>query len=134
MKYETKFNFNDLVYSISHIHKEKFTECAFCKGTGKIKCNGIERCCPDCYGQKGRREWVAKQWRVEDLITIGQIRIEHTLSSNNSKNVEMAEYLEKYMCYETGVKSGTIHNGIDLFATKEDAEKECSKRNKEQDK
>jgi len=40
-------------------------------------------------------------------------------------------YEEKYMCKETGVGSGTVHDGSTLWPSKEEAQAECDRRNKE---
>jgi hypothetical protein len=41
---------------------------------------------------------------------------------------------ETYMFWETGVGSGTVHNVEDMFASREEAEEECIKRNKKEGK
>ncbi len=41
------------------------------------------------------------------------------------------EYIEQYMCAETGIKSGTLYYANMLFATEEEAQKLCDKRNNE---
>jgi len=138
MEINTKFNFKDKVYRIFKRQKCKWLECGFCGGEGMIKgLDQKDRVCPECYGNKGRSHNICLAWSIEPTLTIGEIRIEYrckhvsdddTMFDNYGSQNE--KYTEKYMCYETGIGSGTLHNADNLFSTEKEALEECEKRNK----
>lgn len=141
MSYKPKFNLGDKVFHITDLQRPKWTECPMCKGEKRITLNGETESCPKCYGRGGGQSWESEGWHVartgwEDrdnglyleggfsLITIGQIRLEHT----NGKRPEWFA-----MCNETGIGSGTIHHMNRMFATTEEAQTECDRLNAKQD-
>ena len=142
MKIETKFSNGDKVWHIWDEREKKFITCSFCQGSGHIVGkDGKERICPECYGKGGQYEYFAMKWQVQTLLTIGQVRAEVTgewEGSNDPGGIEWENYKarphsyeEQYMCRETGIRSGTLYDGNNLFATKEEAQAECDKRNVE---
>jgi len=137
MDIKTKYDFKDRVFKISKKQKCERVPCVFCGGEGRIKgMNEEYRSCPECYGNKGHNRHVGLGWEIDSLLTIGEIRVEYRCS-NVSEDDSMFDnygsqdekYEEIYMCYETGIGSGTLHNGDNLFPTKQEALNECSKRN-----
>lgn len=128
MKIETNFSIDDIVYPIHKGGYNDFVECETCKGTGTVSINNTERSiqCPDCYGAKGKNEWVSEKWCIEidGASAIGKIDIE--LYRENGEN----ESRTMYMLDNTGIGSGTCWYENDLFRTKNGAKKECDKRNK----
>jgi hypothetical protein len=127
MNIEVKYNFNDWVYPIFLRREEKWIPCKSCNATGEITLlDGEVVDCPKCYGRKGEKEWLPQKWMInEDLY--GQIKNIRTELYNNKKygNSEI-----RYMITSTGIGSGTLWYEKDLFLTKEEAQKECDKRNK----
>lgn len=138
MKFETKYSFGDVVYNIWREMEKVFEPCTFCEDgrvTGK---DGSTCVCPECNGRLGETVHRNKQWRVIGQLTIGEIRInaraEDTVGMEpetifNNYGPQENHYKETYMCKETGIGSGTVHNSETLFKTKEDAQAECGKRN-----
>jgi hypothetical protein len=56
-------------------------------------------------------------------MEVGKVTIEQVHPKATSKYVYDPAYKESYMCFETGVESGTVYTyGEHIFATKEDAE------------
>jgi len=121
MKFESKYNLDDTVYTIWSNQKQNIVKCPTCEGKGSYTLkDSIERSCPECYGRKTKTIFEKESWKIQKTLTIGQIRIQET---EEEKEI-------KYMCYETGIGSGTIYSEETLFATKEKAQKECDTINK----
>ena len=78
------------------------------------------------------------EWEVEaNPIQIGQIQLrvyDHSAISNgelaDNRNPARlrAEDEERYMAWETGVASGSVHSAIDLFADPDEAAEEAERR------
>jgi len=117
--FSSKFGIGDTAYDVREIKRDFKAKCALCSSAGKVAIAGSDRRaeCPDCYGNG----WV---WDAEDkhnecrALTIGEVRI---TAGRSGRKVQ-------YMCEETGVGSGTLHNETSLFATKEEAQAECVRR------
>ena len=142
MDFKTKFNFGDKVYTIYKKHKTVFIPCEFCNGTGRIEgLNHKTRICPECYGNKGSNKNIGLNWELgDDILTIGEIRVNCRCSSISYYDTpfsnygdQIERYEESYMCYETGIRSGTIHSSNNLFISKDEALAECIKRNIKED-
>ena len=135
MKLETKYNFGDTVFQIWRDFGKKWIECPFCAGEGRIfGKNKSMIFCPECDGRKGKFEQTAIKWSVQKKLTIGEIRTksrcEHQQDSDFDNYGNITEkYEEKYMCYESGIGSGTIWNVEVLFPTKKEAQTECDRLN-----
>ena len=117
--FTSKFGIGDIVYTVSELARDYKAKCALCSGSGKVGITGGERQveCPDCYGNG----W---KWSKEDrhneyvALTVGQVRI----------TADIAGVRVQYMCNETGVGSGTVHNEESFFHSAEDAKDECARR------
>lgn len=138
MKIETKFSNGDKVFHIVNKPEAKIIPCSFCAGNRKIKgADGKERFCPECSGNGGVTKWLPTKWQVERKLTIGQVRAEITVKwegiSDTFSNfgAQKYEHEETYMCSETGIKSGSVYDGNNLFASREEAQAECDRRNEE---
>ncbi len=138
MKIETKFSNGDKVFHIVNQPEAKFIPCSFCAGNRKIKgADGKERFCPECSGNGGVTKWLPTKWQVEKTLTIGQVRAEITGEWEGSSNVfdnykgRNYEQKEEYMCRETGINGGTLYYGENLFASQDEAQAECDRRNGE---
>jgi hypothetical protein len=83
----------------------------------------------------GMFNWPSKNYMVGGPLTIGQVRKEVTFSPGIEGKSMFSNYApqsgdeEQYMCVETGIGSGTLHNADKLFRTKEEAETEASRLN-----
>jgi hypothetical protein len=139
MNIESKFGLNDKVYMIGFDHKQEWVVCSACAGSGKITlADGRERTCPECYGRLGSHIYLEQEWQIKNTLTIGEVRvsIKNIESDGEFDNIghyeEGKTQLEEvYMAYETGIGSGTLWNGKNLFSTREEARAECEKRNAE---
>ena len=136
MKINTKFNFEDTVFKIIQAHRTEHVPCDCCGGKGEIKVHHDKiRICPDCYGRKGANVNKAYEWMTPDTtLTIGQIRVTATCAYINDSifsnyGSQEEERKEEYMCYETGIGSGSVYSADNLFLTKEKAQSECNRRN-----
>lgn len=129
MKFESKFNLKDTVYPISLRKEEKWIPCKSCEAKGFIKlADGEITDCPKCYGHTGRKEYKPTKWLVDSEL-VGKIgRIQVTKYSN--KNCGKDEIT--YMLSSTGVGSGSLWQEDILFLSREEAQEECDRRNKEE--
>ena len=135
----SKYDLNQEVWKIRREMAQEFITCSACGGSGEITLlDDIKRNCPECYGRKGENRSIAMEWMVVGVYTVGQVHATITNITSDGifdnvgsyKDGETEEKYE-YMCYETGIGSGTVHNEDSLFKTKEDAIIECDKRNEE---
>ncbi len=139
MKIETKYSINDRVWKITTRPKKTWIPCPSCGGTGKVELKDGIHACPTCYGNKGKHEYGSTQWETcAEQITIGLVRasVKNIKKTGMFDNIgEYAEgentYSVEYMCYETGIGSGTIHYEGTLWPTPEEAQAECDRLNSE---
>ena len=140
MKLESKYDFNDTVWSIRFGSKQIFTPCDFCSGSGRIEgANKESRACPACYGHKGKSKTVGTEWFIltEGPLTVGQIRVVSNCAFAGYRDMmgvsnygpQQAKAKVEYMCFETGIGSGSIHYEDLLWPSKEEAQAECDRRN-----
>lgn len=128
MEIITKFNLNQKVYPICNYQKEVVTTCPTCDGIGEVTIADKEYICPECYGS-GTKTFVEPQkWQVinEYIGKIGKVAVELYVERYQKRNYEDQI---RYMLKSTGVGSGTLWNEDDLFATIEEAQAECERRN-----
>lgn len=129
----SKFDLNQKVWKIWRLTEVIGMPCAVCNGTGRLMLvNGNSVACtnsyfgtPRCDNGQVRTELVFR-WAITGVLTIGQITmrasVQHTYESPRDNATE-------YMCCETGVGSGTVHDENDLFAVQDEALEECARRN-----
>jgi len=137
MEFNTKFNFGDKVFQIWFLPEREWKDCGFCGGSGKIYGKDkSESTCPECYGRRGKDIEICKEWKVQNELTIGEIRIESKCEYKPDEESDFTNYgpqeeyyKEVYMCYETGIGSGTLHASDKLFYTEEEALEVCAKLN-----
>jgi len=130
MEIKTKFNLGEKVVGISHYSKEVFIPCLTCDGIGEITIKDKKFECPDCYGQCGNTEYKTKEWNIandEEVMSgynnVTKIDIDITKEETKIRYLLGRKYSKSY--------SGSLWDENDLFKTVEEAEAECSKRNKE---
>lgn len=132
MKIETKFDIGDKIIEILSTTFTKRESCPVCNGTGNIFIKNYgEQCCPKCYGKGYEQIYGQEAWRIADADdNYGEFysrpigRIEIKIEGKRSPNIEVY-----YMRKNTGNKV----NENNCFQTKEEAQKECDKRNAELD-
>jgi hypothetical protein len=138
MKFESKFSLNQKVYQIGYHKKQKAVKCEACNGVGKIPMlNGKDTICPECYGRCTNEVYDEQKWLVIDMpMKIGKCRAEITSMSKigmfdniGEYNPEKIESSYQYMCYDTGIVSGTLYYEKNLFANIEEAQLERDRRN-----
>ena len=131
MKFETKFELGDEVWTIEKRHRIEVSSCPSCEGHGWIKTKDKEIWnCPNCRGERTKLEHRPFVWMLnayDGPMIIGEIQMKiramgHVDEDHPAKHVE-------YMLEETGVGSGTIWHEEELFKTKEQAERDCVRRN-----
>jgi hypothetical protein len=131
MIFNFKFNLGQEVFSVSETSQYVYKECELCKGRGvlhiveeplkTIPCHG-------CRSNRSRPYKKRKVWSVLDKsLNIGQARVE--ITDRDVHQYSESTIVERYMCQETGVGSGQLHQAKFLFATKEEAQAYCNDMN-----
>ena len=116
MEIRTKFNVNDEIWTINKIHG--YERCPKCRGNSKVLVGNIDYYCKECYGE-GKKLSQEVKWRVsENSYTITQIK---TFTDEGGTDVT----------YFGGKIWDRSYLGEEknCFATEEEAQKECDKRN-----
>ena len=138
MNITTKFNLNQKVQLINRDRRTEFVKCAFCDGKKRITCNNITRICPECYGSGGKQKAFELEWQLQEELTVGLVRAQvlslkkdGIFENRGSYDPNNIEEKYEYMMYETGIGSGSAYYEENLFGTKEEAIKECKRRNNE---
>ena len=121
--FEPPFKIGDRIYYAHLGYGSKWVPCAFCAATGWITgAGGDQRQCPDCYGRRGKEQSLPHRWRVADRrLTVGMIEMKHRGSTGQT--------LWSYMCYETGIGSGSVYRDGYCFATEARAQAFCDAQN-----
>lgn len=123
MQIETKFNVGDTIVAIGYKEKIVKTTCEACnaKGTITLPDNNNYRC-PSCHGKGYHEDYTKEQWRIFDNYPytkpIGEVDV--SVVGQRPSKIQI-----RYMYKGTG-------NLIDeelCFATTEEAQAECDKRN-----
>ncbi len=137
MEFKTKFNFGEKVHQIWLDQKKQWVDCEFCSGSGVIVgSNDEERGCPVCYSRRGAYKVIGNEHSIQKVLTIGEIRVEARCDYTPGYDYVFDNYgpqeayqKESYMCYESGIGSGTIWPADKLFHTEEEAQAECDRLN-----
>jgi hypothetical protein len=145
MNIETPFDLGQKVWRIQNASNPHRKPCKVCEGTGMVTVPRREKqiLCPDCNGRAWIKVYPPAQWNVMGEITIGMIT---AIAINKLKDEEKETIFDntghyfkegnttfkfEYMCYETGLGSGSLYNDNWIFATQEEAQAECDRRNSE---
>jgi len=122
-----KYKLGQEVWKINWCNPPTWETCYTCNGSKfvHIKETNKQISCPDCRGEGGRSVFLSSRWKAGSKLTIGKIQIEQfdPIYSDNKNRVT-------YMCKETGIGTGSVHDQNQLFASLEAAEREVKKRNK----
>ena len=140
VNFKTTFNFGDTVYLIRKSQEKVWKKCPFCDGAGDITGKDDNtRMCPACFGHTGKHCLTDRMsWSTGDSMTIGEIRVQarcEVIKSNelfSNYGSQDTLYVEQYMCYETGIGSGTLWDEENLFLSQTEADAACLKRNTEE--
>jgi hypothetical protein len=142
----TKFSLGDQVWKIQPTTEMIKLPCRFCHGRGWLDAKGANEesrlvKCPECDINATVTLGSWPQWRVEpEALRIGMIGLKvfdrkGEDNHHRADNMNPARVLrdhesdeETYMCWETGIGSGSVHYVEDLFATPEEAEEEAEQR------
>lgn len=125
MEFTTKFKAGQRAYLAVNRSEQKFIECDGCAGTGTILLlNGETARCPKCAGQGGQNEWLPTKW-VPEVVNLGSVRIDHHTPFDS----RTYETVITYVSGRTG--TGNVYKEEHLFATQEEAQVECDRRNAE---
>lgn len=129
MNIKTRFDLGQKVWLIVNASRNMKPNCSFCDGVGKVFIEGagkkvVSQKCPECYGHGYISKYSPEEWKPEFESTIGKIDIEYYDQREKRKNSI------NYMLYYSGVGSGSVLKEENLFASLEEAQAECDKRNK----
>ena len=145
MEIETKFDLGQKVFLIKYDREAIRVPCDKCGGVVEYETpTGIKVKCDKCryaelhghpYGSMG--SFLDSQWYVCGSGTIGRISTtRHDYDGGDPGALGMNYQPQKpdsdkeeYMLWETGIGSGTLHSPDKMFATEEDAQRECDLRN-----
>ena len=138
MKIETKYSIGDKVVKIGFNRKQENVKCDACSGRGGLVLdNGDTTRCPKCRNRGFVTVWHDQVWQILGTYRIGQVnaKITNIISDGDFDNVGHqgddtdTKYEISYMCYETGIGSGTVHYENTLYENRYMAQNECNKRN-----
>jgi hypothetical protein len=120
MELKTLFGIGDDIYKVTKFQKTEVVQCGGCSGKGKLSLDdGSTHSCPRCYGRLTETEYGPFEYHATGPLKIGQVRAQE---GGGDDKVQ-------YMCHQTGIGSGTLHNEIDCFATMAQATEEAHQRN-----
>lgn len=137
MQLTSKYSIKDSVFTIWQAPTQTWVKCPACEGSGKVKLANGERICPECYGRKGSIQYGSEKWQIKgDPITIGEVRIYARNFKKSGTFENVGSYCDgsdsikvEYMCYETGIGSGTVYYEERLWPSREEAIAECERLN-----
>jgi hypothetical protein len=127
MNITTKYSLGDRVYPITLKMETETKQCEECSGRGYVLTDtGRERQCDRCYGRGELNIRSYNKYIVEtgSYGVIGKVEVEFYGADNSQTKI-------KYMLDSTGIGSGVLWPENKIFFTKEEAQAECDKRNKE---
>lgn len=128
MQFNTKFNIGDEVFCIQSAPANHQIKCTCCKEVGTVNIDGIDYQCPKCKGNSKHLQNCGYKWYViHDSARVGKIRAEFT--GRGYINRDDDKLVHEYMIDTTGIGTGTIWKEDTLYASREEAEAECARRN-----
>lgn len=149
MRIETKFELGQTVHHIRKSRKAIRIPCPDCGGVsemttpagGKLICRKCDMATYHGHKKGTVGSYEESAWHRDGVGTIGRVTVERYDYNGGDPDSQFVNYKppkpnsdkETYMMWETGVGSGTLHSADDLFATKEEAQAECGRRNEVDD-
>lgn len=139
MQLTTKYSINDQCFLIFREPSKTWVACPACEGKGTVTLANGERSCPDCLRRAGYWERGELAWQVSpEPLTIGEVRafarnLEKTPPFDNIGTYKAGadSFKVEYMCYETGIGSGTVYCEERLWPDAMAAAQECERLNAE---
>jgi hypothetical protein len=128
MDFQSKFNLDQLVWTIVRGHVWQDIPCPTCKETGRIDIGGEEFVCPKCQGRTKDKRTQYK-WHVDNYGTVGKITAEAYGADYMGRYPHESPLEFSYMLSSTGIGSGTCWQESRLFSSEELARAECNRRN-----
>jgi ribosomal protein L37AE/L43A len=145
MKIETKFGMGQRVFKIHKSKQPYRAVCDECGGKDIITATGKVVKCPKCgyatfhgYPKGTVQKYKESAWHIDRTLTIGKITAERYATEGGDPDSmfvnKKAGQQDKtsYMAWESGVGSGSVYYEQYLFATEEEAQAECDRRNAEE--
>lgn len=141
MNITTKYDLGQEVWTIRIEQERTQLPCKFCRGEKRVRVESPSgdydyADCPRCKGYVPQVEVVAiPTWVLGRKLTIGQVRVHVTDSPGRPGEARFDNFKqqsgreEDYMCVETGIGSGNIHDVSKLFPTEAMAQEEADERN-----
>lgn len=138
MNIKTKLNLGQLGYPITYHTKPIYTKCTACNGTNKIEIEGETFDCPKRCSSGNifnsvplghHQTWGPQQWHTYESGIIGKITIENYLDDDIVDRDYRNKKIIRYMLSNTGIGSGTCWDEENVFASLDEANKECEVRN-----
>ena len=134
MKIKTRFNFGQIVQAIVQGQEQYHEKCPLCDGVGKLKIKSTLIDCVEsgCYGKGFKVKYKQNLWYIpkdEDSLGWSNFvinRISCELYNPNNKRFSDIRSRIYYMADS----SGTMWDENNIFASLEEAQIECDKRNK----
>jgi hypothetical protein len=122
---QPRFELGQTVHA-AHRGQQKVTEsCKVCDGAEKVTVKDKKYTCPECHGRGTHSRWEPLSWHYDFTSRVGNIRAEWYLPGYGDTEI-------KYMLTGTGIGSGTLWSESNLFATLDELEAECDRRNAEE--
>lgn len=134
LAFDIRFNYGDVLYNIMEIEKD--VVCTLCKGQGALELVvGGRVTCVTC---KGRKEIPSDTFTWKVMLKSKMIGVEINVFEGCSTDVCISgEALSKWGSVEDTEGECSSHNFFnidDCFASLEEAEAECQRRNQSSDK
>lgn len=123
MQLTTKFDLGQQVFGICIHRLESVALCRLCNDTNQITIQNEPFTCPKC---KGGKPYIEKMI-VSDWGRIGKVQVEQYEKPNQYDELSRISY----MLTSTGIGSGTVWYEEKLFATREEAQAFCDRKNAE---
>jgi hypothetical protein len=131
MKFESKYDIGQAVFSIIRTSVERPpVACPACED-GHVVLAGERYQCPSCKGKKTVQAR-AYGWIVSDAGTVGSIQVEHHMARGHSYGEDYPDEewitFVKYMFNTSG--SGGVYDEPNLLPSRDEAQAECDRRNR----
>ncbi len=127
--FETKLALGQEAWGIGSRRFERQIRCTPCRGTGAIEIEGEQLTCPKCHGRSKHPQYAGDKCVVDSHGRVGSIEINVVAEGRRHHHDNGTCLQVTYMLDATGVGSGTLWRQEKLFASREEAEAECARRN-----
>lgn len=113
MKIETRFSIGDKIYTADPVkfrYPTKNVNCDICDSTGKVTIKDQEFICPKCRGKEETIHNVCRKRYPNPSMFGKKVGYVSVVITDSEKEI-------KYMCKETGIKTGRLYDDSLCFAT-----------------